>query len=1625
MGRGSAKAWAMILVTMMVISVFVGIPGLAKGPREDFTRTDSLSPDCLITQFGRIDSRKAVNEKVLNRELMSGDDDGPSPLSQPPENEIKGTWTYDFDSDTVAQLPSDPPWHYVNEPAGQASIFGPDDFEDDVVGQNPDDPPWETVDGLGATYYWSEDYEGYMPGEVIFPPYVYAAVPPFGWPAGTILPGVTTGSVCAHHVDAAGGSYFGPADIDDSQITAYAGAWIYMASVTRYDLLLYDLGAGATLIEVALQNDNTIRHWPGGVYTQVPGISWTLNTWHELFVLYDETSFTYSIWWDGVEYASGSPMISGGSNIEGLIWFGDVNTDTYIDNFCHLWPSTGLSDTIQVVNSQSHSGAQSVFIDQNSEPAPETVSMTANLDPPMAGTGTWDYWLRTGPSVGDTDGATAELLDQSENGVIQVRANGGNFEYNDHGAWTTAQAFAADNWYHFIIDFNTLTKNFVLNIDGAPYGPGAFAIDSGTLTSVRYSGTSSTESEHYIDDVYVACLGAGVEILVTGNEYHSPPHSLRFQEYNSASPGLIGAENMGTGMGAIGTFSFWFYNTENGGGQYWMLEDQFGGSAMTAISLGLDIAWLTPNPGQAQFVNNDGAGLWVVDGPTYNTNEWHNITIDYDCTDFSVSGYTGTYYYRWDGGPLVGPFGMIDQVDFLDAVTCIGGAPETYGDFLYDDFQLNANAIPGPPTNCWAETPESVGPGTPSVQVTIGEGPLGPHINGTHNRTHPPVDGIAQSITEVLSSSVSEPNPMGPGPGPIPSAQVYYTSRAAFDADAGPLPIEDFEEGTLGPGQVAGFAAPLDENSNNPYFVPGDILPGIRIQDNPGPDPNGLAIVGQGFSGNPTITVCTNIFADSMDIWFDDPAYPCYAIGLDLQSYFNPSTPTIEIYGVGGVLLDTVTAPADNVGIFWGVFSDEQIEHINIFSATETDGGDNIAFGKSPAGSLEHTWTIQDMPANSITRDLYVTSRSNTGSDDYFQFGWSQNAGGPFTPLAGILVNSDTYTTYIDSIPVFFNGPLYVNVVDTNDTDTTFDTVYVDCIYVESMVATGDTDVIVHWNLSADDGAGEDDIVQYNVYRADEEHGDTLAGPYAYVGSSPAGTNTYADIGEGLDLTNQSWYYVEAVDSAGQTNASGYFSKLNFAPVTRHVQANGQSPRLIIPTNTPTVTITAEAYDDSSQFEAIPKMNYSEYYIDVDPGEGSGTEIMPTDSNWDSTSEILQTAIDTSSWLVGEVHDIWVRTAEDHNGTWIFGPAANVTIEVIDAPPVADAGPDQTGPQHTHVTFDGSGSYDDVGIINYWWNFTDGGNVSLTGVNPTYTFDNEGVFNVTLTVMDTIGQTDSDNMFVTVTDGDLPVADAGPDQFEMPGAMIFFDGSGSYDPGHLGEPIIDGIVNWTWDFIDGSPVQLFGPTPMHQFMNPGVYIVTLTVYDQIGMSDTDTLTVTIYEVFNIDISDAMFSAGWILMSFPNKISGHPFSVLVDYYGDTDWDIIRSWDNINKTWMTSAKFWPPQLNTFNYVDNTMAFWLHISIYGDGIFSIAGPLPESGELIRITTYSGANLIGWQLQSILMYDFIIMSGVSWTNVWVYDPSAPYHIREANIYVEYFEPGYGYWVRGLFDDEVYIWMP
>ncbi len=174
----------------------------------------------------------------------------------------------------------------------------------------------------------------------------------------------------------------------------------------------------------------------------------------------------------------------------------------------------------------------------------------------------------------------------------------------------------------------------------------------------------------------------------------------------------------------------------------------------------------------------------------------------------------------------------------------------------------------------------------------------------------------------------------------------------------------------------------------------------------------------------------------------------------------------------------------------------------------------------------------------------------------------------------------------------------------------------------------------------------------------------------------------------------------------------------------------------------------------------------------------------------------------------------------------------SVTVTVEDkTTPNADAGSDKTVDEDTTVTFNGSGSSDNVGIVEYRWTIEGEDHISQT---VDYEFTDPGSYNVTLTVTDSAGNSDTDSVNVTVNDITAPVADAGEDIVVGVDEVFTLNGNGSYDNAV--------IVNYTWSI--GS-IDLYGEQVNHSISALGSYDVTLTVRDSSGYTDTDEMGVTV------------------------------------------------------------------------------------------------------------------------------------------------------------------------------------
>ena len=183
--------------------------------------------------------------------------------------------------------------------------------------------------------------------------------------------------------------------------------------------------------------------------------------------------------------------------------------------------------------------------------------------------------------------------------------------------------------------------------------------------------------------------------------------------------------------------------------------------------------------------------------------------------------------------------------------------------------------------------------------------------------------------------------------------------------------------------------------------------------------------------------------------------------------------------------------------------------------------------------------------------------------------------------------------------------------------------------------------------------------------------------------------------------------------------------------------------------------------------------------------------------------------------------------------------------------PMAYAGADQNVNENATVTLRGAGSDPDGGTVSFLWDQVEGSTVSLSNdktAQPTFRApdlnggDDKLVFH--LTVTDNGGDKDTDSVTVNVDwKNTKPTANAGPDQTVGYGESVTLSGAGSTDPENS-------IVSYQWSATSGTinPSLSNASSVSASFTAPsnsGWVIYQLTVTDNGGLTDTDTVRITV------------------------------------------------------------------------------------------------------------------------------------------------------------------------------------
>ncbi len=135
--------------------------------------------------------------------------------------------------------------------------------------------------------------------------------------------------------------------------------------------------------------------------------------------------------------------------------------------------------------------------------------------------------------------------------------------------------------------------------------------------------------------------------------------------------------------------------------------------------------------------------------------------------------------------------------------------------------------------------------------------------------------------------------------------------------------------------------------------------------------------------------------------------------------------------------------------------------------------------------------------------------------------------------------------------------------------------------------------------------------------------------------------------------------------------------------------------------------------------------------------------------------------------------------------------------------------------------------------VSWFWDFDGDGVADSEIQNPEYTYTEPGDYIVSLAVENELGTSDTTTEAITVYG--VPVADftSSVIEGEAPLKVLFTDASTN-------------AVSWSWDFDGVADSEL--QNPEYTYTEPGDYIVSLTIENELGTSDTITEAITVYGV---------------------------------------------------------------------------------------------------------------------------------------------------------------------------------
>ena len=310
-------------------------------------------------------------------------------------------------------------------------------------------------------------------------------------------------------------------------------------------------------------------------------------------------------------------------------------------------------------------------------------------------------------------------------------------------------------------------------------------------------------------------------------------------------------------------------------------------------------------------------------------------------------------------------------------------------------------------------------------------------------------------------------------------------------------------------------------------------------------------------------------------------------------------------------------------------------------------------------------------------------------------------------------------------------------------------------------------------------------------------------GVESYVGGSQSNSmySAYLPIYELRKSIPSSFVITLNIDDTGQ----GFF-----AAITVEKVAETSSENIVL-------HFVATESEIPENWQGQTELNFVERLMSPDE---NGAPLDFTDSN---TQNVLLSFVLEDTWVWQHIE--FVAFIQDLDTKEILQGTKLAFLAAFEEGPTADfTGEPVIGDYPLTVTFSDMSSEGSSQIVEYDWSFGDGG--ESTEQNPTYVYEEGGMYTVSLTVTDEYGlsSTETKEDFIHATG--LVSDFSGTPVFGNPPLEVSFTDESI--------PEDYEVTGFHWDFGDGD--ESIEQNPVHIYEDEGVYTVSLAVTDASGAS---------------------------------------------------------------------------------------------------------------------------------------------------------------------------------------------